>query len=288
MQCIQGFRTDKTQIDDRVQAEALALNGIDLLPDLPSYVDWEVVMLYMKNTLAETAAITYSKGRFRNQVTCYYLNPAEEDIDCDEDSVSGHTDLQRGDRVMFVQLGDKQVLYRNLSNAPFAINRYDDAFRFDARVVLRSKRRAHVMDHCRCAQLCFDRMCSMVGGNASLYIRFSKESYPATRYVYPGITIQKKTNWNGVVEWLVDDVVLPHPVKINFECFPGATVQVQAHLTCNFEAFGEPRVLPVSAYHNIINIEVVRQSVCFVYNQNLSQKLCLEAMHRRLEAFRAL
>jgi len=155
VQYVPGFRIDETQNNDRVQAEALASNGIDLLPELPSYVDGEVAMLYMENAQAEAAAITYSKGLFRTQVICYYINPAEEDSDRDEDAISGHTDLQRGDHVMFVQLGDKQMLHKVLSNAPFGINRFDNALRCDARVVLKSKRRAHVMDHCKCAQLCF-------------------------------------------------------------------------------------------------------------------------------------
>ena len=280
VQYIQGFRIDTTQIDDRVQAEAFALNGIDLLPELPSYVDEEVAMLYMEYVQAEAAAITYSKGRFRNQVICYYIIPAEEDSDRVEGIVSGHTDLQRGDRVMFVQLGDKQMLHKVLSNAPFGMNRYDGNFRFDAGVLFKSKKRAHVMDHCRCAQLCFDRMCSMVGGNASLYICFAKHEF-----VYPGIPIQKRTTRNGDVQWFVDDTVVQHPVKINFEWFPEATVQVQAHFTCNFEGFDEPQIMPVSTYYNRIDIKILQQSVRFVYNQNLGQNLCVEAMQERLEDF---
>ena len=130
VQYVPGFRIDETQNNDRVQAEALASNGIDLLPELPSYVDGEVAMLYMENAQAEAAAITYSKGLFRTQVICYYINPAEEDSDRDEDAISGHTDLQRGDHVMFVQLGDKQMLHKVLSNAPFGINRFDKALRW--------------------------------------------------------------------------------------------------------------------------------------------------------------
>ena len=279
VQYVPGFRIDKTQIDDRVQAEALALNGIDLLPELPSYVDGEVAMLYMESVQAEAAAITYSKGLFRNQVISYYLNPAEEDSDRDEDSVFGHTDLQRGDRVIFVQLGDKQKLHKVLSNAPFGINRLDDVFRFDARVVLKSKRRAHVMDHCKCAQLCFDRMCSMVGGSASLYIRFAKVDFVCPDYIYPGIVIQKRTTWNGDTQWYVDNNVVQHPVKINFEWFPEATVQVQAHFRC-FDAFDEPRVLPISVYYDDMDIKVLQQSVRFVYNLNLGQ-----AMQKTLEEF---
>jgi len=270
MQYVKGIRIDKIQTDNRVQAEAFALNGIDLLPELPSYVHGEVAMLYMDYLQAEAAAITYSKGRFRNQVVCYNSIPAEEDSDRDENIVFGHTDLQRGDRVMFVQLGDKQMLHKVLSNAPFGLNRYayNDPFRFDARVLLKSKRRAHVMDHCRCAQLCFDRMCSMVGGNASLYICFAK-----LETVYPGITIKKETSWNGNVQWFVDDNVVQHPVKINFEWFPEATVQVQAQFTCKFREFYEPQIMPLSACCNKIDIKILQQSVKFVYNQNLGYSL---------------
>jgi hypothetical protein len=283
VQYIQGFRIDTTQIDDRVQAEALALNGIDLLPDLPSYVNGEVAMLYMRNTLAETAAIAYSQGQFKNQVKCYWIDLAEEDHHQDEGTVFGHTELRRGDQVIFVQYGDKQMLHKVLSNAPFEINKHGKAFRFDARVVLKSKRRAHVMDHCRCAQLCFDHMCSMLGGNASLYICFAKDVFVQRR---PGIVIQKKTTWNGDVQWSVDNNVVQHPVRINFEWFPEATVKVQAHFTCNFEGFEKPQILPVSRYYNI-DIKMLQQSLRFVYNHNLGLGLLVEAMQKRLEELRS-
>ncbi|DBB08991.1 TPA: hypothetical protein ACH3X3_007621 [Trebouxia sp. C0006] len=130
------------------------------------------------------------------------------------------------------------------------------------------------MDHCKCAQLCFDRMCSMVGGTASLYIRFAKVDL-----VYPGITIHK-TTWNGNVQWFVDDDVVQNPVTINFEWFPEATVQVQAHFTCNFEVFDEPRVLPVSIFYKNMDIKVFQQSIRFVYNLHLGQ-----AMQQTLEEF---
>ena len=115
----------------------------------------------------------------------------------------------------------------------------------------------------------------MVGGTASLYIRFAKVDF-----VYPGITIRKTTTWNGDAQWFIDDNVVQGPVKINFEWFPQATVQVQAHFTCNFEGFDEPRVLPISVYYNNMNIKVLQQSIRFVYNQNLGQ-----AMQTTLEEF---
>ncbi len=125
MQYLLGFEVagHHKSLGDRAQAETFVLNGIDLLPRLPVYIVGEVAMLYEEYSQIEIAAITYEKGRYRNQVTCFHINPAQEDSDEEQDSKMGHTAMQRGDQVLFVQAGQKQMLHKVLSNAPVHVSK---------------------------------------------------------------------------------------------------------------------------------------------------------------------
>ena len=198
VQYVSRFEVEKAEFDQRVQSEAFARNSIDLLPELPLCTAGEVAMLYDDCVQAEVAAISYSKGKYRDQVTRYFLNPAEEDSDQEHEYIHGHTALQRGDQVLFIQKGDKDVLHKILSNAPFVINGCNEP-NFAARLVLKSEKKAGVMDHCQCAQFCFDLMCKMSRErSAVLYICFAKASY---EHYTPCIAIEKTTSpverWSG-------------------------------------------------------------------------------------------
>ncbi|DBB03301.1 TPA: hypothetical protein ACH3X3_010688 [Trebouxia sp. C0006] len=190
------YEVDKAGFDERVQSEAFALNGIDLLPELPLCTAGEVAMFYDDFVQAEVAAITYSKAKYKNQVVNYFLDPAEEDSEQESENIPGHTALHRGDRDLFIQKGDKDVLHRILSNAPFGINSCNE-LSFGARLVLKSEKKAGVVDHCQCAQFCFDLMCKMSReGSAVLYVCFAKASY---EHYIPCIRIAKYISSGGEV-----------------------------------------------------------------------------------------
>ncbi len=257
-----------------------ALDGIDLLPELPLCTAGEVAMLYDDCVQAEVAAITYSKGKYRNQVTHYYFNPAEEDSDQDHEYIYGHTALQRGDRVLFIQKGDKDVLHKILSNAPFGINSCNEPH-FAARLVLKSEKKAGVVDHCRCAQFCSDLMCKIFReGTAVLYVCFAKASY---EHYVPCIIIEKNTSPGGKVEWSVDKRLVQSPVKMDFECFPHATVQLQAHFTAGMgSAFGLPTMLGATLCP-VPDTAILQRGLSFVYNDNLDA-MSLKSIHEKLDA----
>ena len=282
VQYVRGWNVDRIDSYTREQAEAFALNGIDLLPELPFYIHGEVAVLYEALTQAEIAAITYTKGKFRHQVISYHVNSAAKDSDEEEDLVYGHTELQRGDQVLFVQFGTKQMSHRILSNAPFGNREYElDAF--DARVLLKTEKGAGCMNHCRAAQFCFDLMCRMSNGHAGMYIRFSQ--LDITFSVIPCIMIRRTTRSDGQVEWLVDEQVVQSPVKMDFERFPQAAVQVQAHFTCELAGFAPPRptMVPATQSH-VVHAEVLEQGLSFIYNKNLNA-LSLNNLYRKLAKF---
>lgn len=92
---------------------------------------------WQEDTQAETAAITYTKGKFRNRVICKYVNSAAEDSDEDED-VHGQSELQHGNQVLFVQFGTKQMLDKMLSDASFGDHQHE-LVDCDARVLENQK-----------------------------------------------------------------------------------------------------------------------------------------------------
>lgn len=265
VQYMSWYEVDKAGFDERVQSEAFALNGIDLLPELPLCTAGEVAIFYDDFVQAEVAAITYSKGKYKYQVVNYFLDPAEEDSDQEHEIIPGHTALQRGDRVLFIQKGDKDLLHRILSNAPFGINSCNE-LSFGARLVLKSEKKAGFVDHCQCAQFCFDLMCKIPReGSAVLFICFAKASY---EHYIPCIRIAKHIT-DGEVEWSVDNRSVQSPVKMHCECFPRATVQVQAHFTAGMpSAFGLPDMLSISLIPDP-DFAILQQGLSFVYVDNL-------------------
>ena len=280
MQYMSWYEVDKAGFDERVQSEAFALNGIDLLPELPLCTAGEVAMFYDDFVQAEVAAITYSKAKYKNQVVNYFLDPAEEDSEQESENIPGHTALHRGDRDLFIQKGDKDVLHRILSNAPFGINSCNE-LSFGARLVLKSEKKAGVVDHCQCAQFCFDLMCKMSReGSAVLYVCFAKASY---EHYIPSIRIAKYISSGGEVKWSVDSRPVQSPVKMHFECFPRATVQVQAHFTAGMaSAFGLPDMLSVTLISDP-DFAILQQGLSFVYIENLDA-MSLQSIYERLNA----
>ncbi|MCJ1242409.1 hypothetical protein MMC14_010417 [Varicellaria rhodocarpa] len=219
-------------LDYRAGAETFALNGIDMLSELPVYIIGEVAMLYEQYAQTEIAAITYGIGRHRNQVTYYYA--ADQDSDNEAGFTGAHTALQNGDHGLFVQLGDKHMMHKVLSNAPFAINCYDKPHTFGARLLLKSEKGASFMDHCRCGQFCFDLMCNLsTVEHAVLLICFPKNAQVGK----PCIKIEH----NGA-HCLVDYQVVQSPVKLRCEHFPQAAVQVhvQAYFDLNARCSSTP------------------------------------------------
>ena len=90
------------------------LNVIDLLPESPVYVNGEAALLYDVCSQAEVAASSYSRRRYRHQVTYYYIDPAEEDS---SDHILGHTHMRPVNHMLFVfYMGEKQMLHNVLSN----------------------------------------------------------------------------------------------------------------------------------------------------------------------------
>jgi len=136
---------------------------------------------------------------------------------------------------------------------------------FGARLLLKSVKGWDVMDHCGCAQFCFIAMCSMsIAEDAVLLIRFPRRG----NVCIPCITVEKRTLPRGV-EWLVDSEVVQSPIKLDFEQFPRAAVQVQAWFGCG-AGFDPPIITEAITDCRFVDREIVEQELNFVYNDNLS------------------
>lgn len=211
---------------DNSRREAVALNGLALLPSLPPCFDPEsstVCMLYKCGTVGhrEMATVWFVDG-FHIIMKEYNSMLEVPETECEDPStlfVLGHDSdyhLPEPDTILFEKDVNVQELHKILSNAPFQLEpHFKTTFSDQAvRLLFCSKDGPSRGELCECARFCYRMLCENLWDCATLYIEFECEDdflgrtsacviTRETSYRRPGQPFTF-SSYRGFDEWSVD------------------------------------------------------------------------------------
>ena len=287
--------------------EAIALNGLALLPSLPSRFDPEssTVSILYKCGIAgrhEMAMVWFAELDGFHIVMKEYDSVLLEVDEGDEEQTGyqktlfllGHDEhLPQHDTVMFEKDVNVQELHKILSIAPFQLEPDFKSTHCDqaVRLLLCSKVGASRKELCECARFCHCMLCENLWDCARLYIEFGFEDDFLGRPCVCMITRQMRyrrpgqpcrfTSYSGFDEWSVDlqPAAAPGPVKLDFDHFPHEVVAVKLRIESS------PDFKAPDEYILITNgtrpaFRPLQDSMAFVYQNNYNFEGLLDRLRQ--------
>lgn len=252
-----GSTACSVPLDSRCHVEAFALCGIELLLDLPSFVqDSRVQVVYTDRiSVVDTVDIWYLEDQIIPGLPDALLFQVEySQIDGCE--IHFHSDSEDQDRLLVGDLYDKRGVHRLLCTAPDP-NSIPEVWRIASRVILQSSLvTGSLEDLTQCAQFCFELMCSRCWCRSALYIAIPPPDPDHDMHV-GAVKIERNFS-NDKDVWSVDHKDTPSPVKLDFAFFPQGASRVQAYFNSDNTGLAQPQYL--------LGGDLVRQQcMAFVY-----------------------